>query len=416
MPHPSMGNGGNASGMDNASDSPYVLEQDDDSGEGEVPSQFGRAKKPKRKTAPRTSRACLACRRQKMRCEGAENPPCRRCIANEVDCMFERRSDYLLNPEDRAWQNGVEKRLEHLSRTIDMILAHLGGQPPMPGPPNTAGPAFPEMPVAANGQYYESYERHGMPPNTAPPGTAGGPHAMGGDPNIGQSGMLNGPGRVQYVVPSAAETAAIAAQARMKRQRGNTLPNLPSAGFPPETAGFQLFSPRTGALDGAGISHPYSYGAPTPGPPSTAHPHHSQHSHQQQHPSELGGQLHHHSNLHPHQQYAQTPAHTYSFDAYSTGPGAGSVAAELGLPPAGGHSGPGSHAGSFSIEHDPRDDPNQTQQQGEAATHNGGVGAEVIPRTLSSPDVRFTHGQSQARDDIHGELGVPPMHSTETTA
>lgn len=128
------------------------------------------------------------------------------------------------SPEDRAWQNGVEKRLEHLSRTIDMILAHLGGQPPMPGPPNTAGPAFPEMPVAANGQYYESYERHGMPPNTAPPGTAGGPHAMGGDPNIGQSGMLNGPGRVQYVVPSAAETAAIAAQARMKRQRGNTLP------------------------------------------------------------------------------------------------------------------------------------------------------------------------------------------------
>lgn len=38
-------------------DSPYVQEQDDDSGEGEV-SQFGRAKKPKRKAAPRTSRAC----------------------------------------------------------------------------------------------------------------------------------------------------------------------------------------------------------------------------------------------------------------------------------------------------------------------------------------------------------------------
>ena len=95
-----------------------------------VESHFGRAKKnnSKRKTAPRTSRACLACRRQKMRCEGADDPPCRRCVANGecveqmrskparaseacadnaesvltgrnptgVDCMFERRSDYLL--------------------------------------------------------------------------------------------------------------------------------------------------------------------------------------------------------------------------------------------------------------------------------------------------------------------------------
>lgn len=103
-----------------------------------------------------------------------------------------------------------------------MILAHLGGQS-VPGPPNTAGPAFPEMPATA-APYYESYERHGMPPNTAPPGTAGGPGDMGGNPHMGPGGMGNGPGRVNYVVPSPAETAAIAAQARMKRQRGNTLP------------------------------------------------------------------------------------------------------------------------------------------------------------------------------------------------
>lgn len=86
----------------------------------------------------------------------------------------------------------------------------------MPAPPNTAGPSFPEMPAAA--PYYESYERHAMPPNTAPPGTGD-----MGNPNMG---MMSGGGRINYVVPSPAETAAIAAQAqaRARRTRGNTLP------------------------------------------------------------------------------------------------------------------------------------------------------------------------------------------------
>lgn len=100
----SMGSAGPGSG--NGADSPYMHEES--SGEGET-SQFGRAKKSKRKAAPRTSRACrklvlvtssryssvmaahhavflrnnegqlmnnnalctvVACRRQKMRCEG----------------------------------------------------------------------------------------------------------------------------------------------------------------------------------------------------------------------------------------------------------------------------------------------------------------------------------------------------------
>lgn len=90
----------------------------------------------------------------------------------------------------------------------------------MQGPPNTAGPSFPEMPSATPAPYYESYDRHGLPPNTAPPGTAGDM----GNPNMG--GMMSAGGRINYVVPSSAETAAIAAQAqaRARRSRGNTLP------------------------------------------------------------------------------------------------------------------------------------------------------------------------------------------------
>ena len=33
-----------------------------------------------------------ACRKQKMRCEGADNPPCRRCRNTGLDCLFEKPS------------------------------------------------------------------------------------------------------------------------------------------------------------------------------------------------------------------------------------------------------------------------------------------------------------------------------------
>jgi hypothetical protein len=97
----------------------------------------------------------------------------------------------------------VEKRLEHLSRTIDMILAHLGGgnQPP---PPTAAG----GFPTEMHQSYHEVYDRQGIP-NTA---------------SAGPGDMSATGGRINYVVPSPAETAAIAAQARMKRRRGNTMP------------------------------------------------------------------------------------------------------------------------------------------------------------------------------------------------
>ena len=33
-----------------------------------------------------------ACRKQKMRCEGADNPPCRRCRHAGLECLFEKPS------------------------------------------------------------------------------------------------------------------------------------------------------------------------------------------------------------------------------------------------------------------------------------------------------------------------------------
>ncbi|KAF8578439.1 hypothetical protein K439DRAFT_1638799 [Ramaria rubella] len=44
------------------------------------------------KTLNRVPRACNACRKQKMRCEGADNPPCRRCRHAGLECLFEKPS------------------------------------------------------------------------------------------------------------------------------------------------------------------------------------------------------------------------------------------------------------------------------------------------------------------------------------
>ncbi|KAJ3556439.1 hypothetical protein NM688_g2024 [Phlebia brevispora] len=41
-------------------------------------------------TGTRPLGACNACRKQKMRCEGAENPPCRRCRHAGLECLFEK--------------------------------------------------------------------------------------------------------------------------------------------------------------------------------------------------------------------------------------------------------------------------------------------------------------------------------------
>ena len=133
--------------------------------------------------------------------------------------MFERRSDYLLNPEDRAWQNGVEKRLDHLGKAIDQILAHLGGGglPPMTTASTTTSTAstFPEMPQTTfydhhhHQQQQQQYHDRSVIqlPNTAP-----------------MSSDVSGQGRINYLIPTSSETAAIAAQSRLKRPRGNTAP------------------------------------------------------------------------------------------------------------------------------------------------------------------------------------------------
>ena len=86
---------------------------------------------------------------------------------------------------------------------IDLSMSRSGAPPAiMTHAPATAAPAFQEIPQTA---FYDHHYDRGMVPNTAPISS-------------------DVAGRVNYVVPSPAETAAIAAQSRFKRPRGNTVP------------------------------------------------------------------------------------------------------------------------------------------------------------------------------------------------
>ncbi|KAL7411341.1 hypothetical protein BDY24DRAFT_136402 [Mrakia frigida] len=62
----------------------------------------------------RTGKACLNCRRQKMKCEGGDNPPCARCKASNSDCIFKPRANAAILIDDAQWQEMVERRLGSL--------------------------------------------------------------------------------------------------------------------------------------------------------------------------------------------------------------------------------------------------------------------------------------------------------------
>lgn len=312
-----------------------------------------------------------------------------------------------LSPEDRAWQNGVEKRLEQLGRAVEQILAQLGGGVPaasyhqMPhfAGPQTAGASFGEM--SASGFYDTPSAMHGqMAHHHAGPG---GPQGLQGGmmmpPNTAPVGSEMAP-RVNYVVPTAAETAAIAAQSRFKRPRGSTMPRCvlafdghahrrceaqacvadfkatyfsldststvsggPSA-YTPATAHegtFQLFSPRTAAMDSASHSlpTPYSFGAPQSSASSSSHqaPYSQQHAHE------------------------SSSGSSYNYEPTGMDLGDGSNNHHGGAGAAAAAAAAGSHDGS-SLTPNPHGTTTSSSAPG-----RGEEGA--IPRSLHSPSVRF---------------------------
>uniref|UniRef100_V5F023 Zn(2)-C6 fungal-type domain-containing protein n=1 Tax=Kalmanozyma brasiliensis (strain GHG001) TaxID=1365824 RepID=V5F023_KALBG len=79
-----------SSNRDSSSDSFDPSASRADNGDKEIDNSAGREEVKIYKTISRVHRACNACRKQKARCDGPENPPCRRCRQVGIECIFEK--------------------------------------------------------------------------------------------------------------------------------------------------------------------------------------------------------------------------------------------------------------------------------------------------------------------------------------
>ncbi|KAJ3968758.1 hypothetical protein EV361DRAFT_805082 [Lentinula raphanica] len=80
--------------------------------------------KPVVKTLNRVPRACNACRKQKMRCEGADNPPCKRCRNAGLECLFEKptREATLTGEAGLERIRSLENHVAEIRNTQNSIL------------------------------------------------------------------------------------------------------------------------------------------------------------------------------------------------------------------------------------------------------------------------------------------------------
>ncbi|KAI0686657.1 hypothetical protein BC835DRAFT_1379255 [Cytidiella melzeri] len=134
--------------MDNGSNGNPVKKQEDGEG-GDVK---GKDTKPVVRTLNRVPRACNACRKQKMRCEGAENPPCRRCRHAGLECLFEKpQREASLTGEAglerirslEAHVADIRQSQTTIQNTLMEIAAHLRGSSHFPArSPSVYAPPF----------------------------------------------------------------------------------------------------------------------------------------------------------------------------------------------------------------------------------------------------------------------------------
>ncbi|KAF9076108.1 hypothetical protein BDP27DRAFT_1313911 [Rhodocollybia butyracea] len=107
--------------------------------------------KPAVKTLNRVPRACSQCRKQKMRCEGADNPPCKRCRNAGLECLFEKptREATLAGEAGLERIRSLESHVVEIRHTQSAIMssladiqASLRGIPFQNRSPSTYPPSF----------------------------------------------------------------------------------------------------------------------------------------------------------------------------------------------------------------------------------------------------------------------------------
>ncbi|PWN52863.1 hypothetical protein IE53DRAFT_244900 [Violaceomyces palustris] len=92
-------------------------------------------------------KACVLCRRSKVKCVHEGGPPCKRCVDNKLECKFRLRAD------DENWRERTDETLNRLEGSVDFLMSQHRSQSVKPGnssgyhtsspqsPANLAGPS-----------------------------------------------------------------------------------------------------------------------------------------------------------------------------------------------------------------------------------------------------------------------------------
>ncbi|GAA5821837.1 hypothetical protein JCM3770_005556 [Rhodotorula araucariae] len=81
----------------------------------------------------RTSRACLACRKLKTRCDGAEEPPCKRCRAGGHECVFVESKRGKRPSKNKSTDSSLVDKFRMVEKTLSVVLDSIGaGEKPDP--------------------------------------------------------------------------------------------------------------------------------------------------------------------------------------------------------------------------------------------------------------------------------------------
>ncbi|PWN38275.1 uncharacterized protein FA14DRAFT_24955 [Meira miltonrushii] len=104
-------------------------------------------------------KACVQCRRSKVKCVHEGGPPCRRCTDTKQECKFRLRAD------DETWRERTDERLDKLTMAVEThILRSASSAPQQPAPSNR--PILPVRNASAPGFYTH---HHPFSPGHHPP-------------------------------------------------------------------------------------------------------------------------------------------------------------------------------------------------------------------------------------------------------
>ena len=83
--------------------------------------QFGDPKPPE---ITRKITACVACRKQKIKCHMDSQPPCTRCRKRGLPCTVNKSLQMILE-SDGVWKHDVNRKIERLEKALSRLAGHV---------------------------------------------------------------------------------------------------------------------------------------------------------------------------------------------------------------------------------------------------------------------------------------------------